>query len=185
MVWRRRRRDWDEEWDIFDELLERFGIGDIERMMKRRMSDIEDMIRNIEDIIRKSETGEIKPIVWGFSMRIGPDGKPEIREFGTKPTIKETGIEERKPLVDVIETDNEVQVIAEMPGVDKDDIEVNATETTLEIRAEGENRKYYETVELPAEVDPDSAKARYNNGVLEVILKKKTPKKGGKRIKIE
>ncbi len=174
MVWRRRRRDWDEEWDIFDDIF-RFGIDDI----------FERMMRDIEEIFRKAESGEIKPIVRGFSIRIGPDGKPEIREFGTKPTIKETGIEERRPLVDVIETDNEIQVIAEMPGVNKDDIELNATETTLEIRAEGENRKYYETVELPAEVDPDSAKARYNNGVLEVILKKKTPKTSGKKIKIE
>ncbi len=177
MVWRRRRRrDWDEEWDIFDEFFGRFGIDDI----------FERMMRDIEDIFRRAETGEIKPIVRGFSIRIGPDGKPEIREFGTKPepTIRE-GIEERKPLVDVIETDNEVQVIAEMPGVSKEDIELNATETSLEIRAEGESRKYYETVELPTEVEPDSAKARYNNGVLEVVLKKKTPKKSGKKIKID
>ncbi len=123
MVWRRRRRDWDEEWDIFDDIF-RFGIDDI----------FERMMRDIEEIFRKAESGEIKPIVRGFSIRIGPDGKPEIREFGTKPTIKETGIEERRPLVDVIETDNEIQVIAEMPGVNKDDIELNATETTLEIR---------------------------------------------------
>ncbi len=176
MVWRRRRRDWEDDWDtFFDEFFGRFGFEDL----------FERMMRDIEDMFRRAESGEIRPIIRGFSIRIGPDGKPEIREFGTKPTIRETGIEERKPLVDVIETDTEVQVIAEMPGVNKEDIEVNATETSLEIRAEGENRKYYETVELPAEVEPDSAKARYNNGVLEVILKKKTPKKGGKRIKIE
>uniref|UniRef100_A0A7C3M9P9 Hsp20/alpha crystallin family protein n=1 Tax=Archaeoglobus fulgidus TaxID=2234 RepID=A0A7C3M9P9_ARCFL len=174
MVWRRRRKDWEEEWDIFDDIF-RFGIDDI----------FERMMRDIENIFRRAEAGEIKPIVRGFSIRIGPDGKPEIREFGTKPTIKETGIEERRPLVDVIETDTEIQVIAEMPGVNKEDIEVNATETTLEIRAEGENRKYYETVELPSEIDPDSAKARYNNGVLEVILKKRTPKKSGKKIQID
>jgi len=175
MPWRRRRkdRDWDEEWDVFDEFF-RFGIDDI----------FERMMRDIEDIFRRAEMGEIKPIVRGFSIRIGPDGKPEIREFGTKPTIRESGIEERKPLVDVIETDNEIQVIAEMPGVNKEDIELKATETSLEIRASGENRKYYETVDLPAEVDPDSAKARYNNGVLEVVLTKKA-QKGGKKIKID
>lgn len=176
MVWRKRRRDkdWDEEWDIFSDFF-RFGIDDV----------FERMMRDIENIFRKAEMGEIKPIVRGFSIRIGPDGKPEIREFGTKPTIKEAGIEERKPLVDVIETDNEVQVIAEMPGVNKEDIELNADERSLEIKAEGENRKYYETVELPAEVVPDSAKARYNNGVLEVVLRKRTPKTSGKKIKIE
>lgn len=173
MVWRRRRRDREEDeedfwdWDPF---------RDFDEIFRRMMKDI-------ERAFRFGEMGEFKPIVRGFSIRIGPDGRPEIREFGTKPLIKETGIEERKPLVDVIETDNEVQVIAEMPGVRKEDIELKATERSLEIKAEGENRKYHEIVNLPAEVDPDSAKARYNNGVLEVTLAKKAG--GGKKIKIE
>jgi len=178
MVWRRKRRerDWDDifeeffgrEFDIFDDIFERM-IRDLEEIMKR---------------VEKGE-GEIRPIIRGFSIRIGPDGKPEIKEFGTKPPISEEGIEERKPLIDVIETDDEVQVIAEMPGVNKDDIDLNATEKSLEIKAEGENRRYYEVVELPCEVIPDSAKARYNNGVLEVIFRKKHPEKKGKKIKIE
>lgn len=176
MVWRKRKKDWEEDWDPFDEIFRRFSAFDdvFERMMK-----------DFEEIMRRAEKGEIKPIIRGFSIRIGPDGKPEIREFGTKEIREIRGIEERKPLVDVIETDDEVQVIAEMPGISKDDIELKATEKSLEIKAEGESRKYYEVVDLPAEVDPDSAKARYNNGVLEVILKKKYPKKGGKKIQVE
>lgn len=175
-MWRRKKKDWEEreeediwDWDPFK---------DFDEIFKK-------MMRDIENAFRLGEMGEIKPIVRGFSIRIGPDGKPEIREFGTKPVIKELGVEERKPLVDVIETDDEVQVIAEMPGVNKDDIELHATEKTLEIKAEGENRKYFEKVELPAEVNPDSAKARYNNGVLEVILKKREPKRSGKKIQVE
>jgi HSP20 family protein len=177
MVWRRKRRDWEDDWDrFFEDVFGRFSFFD---------EIMEKMMRDFEEIFKRAESGEIKPIVRGFSIRIGPDGKPEIREFGTKPMIRESGIEERKPLVDVIETDDEVQVIAEMPGVNKEDIELNATDTSLEIKAEGENRKYYEVVDLPAEVVPDSAKARYNNGVLEVVMKKKQPKKGGKKIKVE
>ncbi|RLI85551.1 MAG: Hsp20/alpha crystallin family protein [Archaeoglobales archaeon] len=171
MWWRKRRR---EEWDPFDI----FRGGFIDDIFERMIRDIEEMFRRFE----RGE-GEIKPIVRGFSIRIGPDGKPEIKEFGTKPEIK--GIEERKPLIDVIEADDEVQVIAEMPGVNKDDIELNATEKELEIKAESESRRYYEKVELPCEVLPDTAKARYNNGVLEVIFKKKYPEKKGKKIKIE
>ncbi|MCS7121574.1 MAG: Hsp20/alpha crystallin family protein [Archaeoglobaceae archaeon] len=176
MVWRKRRKDWEEDWDPFDEIFRRFGAFDdiFERMMK-----------DFEEVMKRAEKGEIKPIIRGFSIRIGPDGKPEIREFGTKGVREIMGIEERKPLVDVIETDDEVQVIAEMPGISKDDIELNATEKSLEIRAESESRKYHEVVELPAEVDPDSAKAKYNNGVLEVILKKKYSKKSGKKIQVE
>jgi len=175
LVWWRRRKDreWDDffeeffgrEFEVFDEIFER-------------------MMRDIEEMFRMAEKGEIKPIVRGFSIRIGPDGKPEIKEFGTKQPIVE-GVEERRPLIDVIETDDEVQVIAEMPGVKKEDIDLNATEKTLEIRAEGENRRYHEIVELPCEVIPESAKARYNNGVLEVVFKKKYPEKKGKKIKVE
>ncbi len=175
MVWRRRKRDWE---DIFEEFFGReFEIFDdiFERMM-----------RDIEEMLRLAERGEIKPIVRGFSIRIGPDGKPEIKEFGTKPeALVREGVEERRPLIDVIETDDEVQVIAEMPGVRKEDIDLNATERTLEIKAEGENRRYHEIVELPCEVIPDSAKARYNNGVLEVVFKKKHPERKGKKIKVE
>ncbi|AEA46761.1 archaeal heat shock protein Hsp20 [Archaeoglobus veneficus] len=175
MVWRRRKRDRD---DIFDEFFGReFELFDeiFDRMM-----------RDFDEIFRRAASGEIKPIVRGFSIRIGPDGKPEIREFGTKPEGVSQGIEERKPLIDVMETDEEVHVIAEMPGVNKDDIDVSASETSVEIKAEGENRKYYEVVDLPCEVVPDSAKARYNNGVLEIIFKKKYPKKEDrKKIKVE
>ncbi|ADB57873.1 archaeal heat shock protein Hsp20 [Archaeoglobus profundus] len=173
--WRRRRR---EEWEPFDIFGREFDF--IDEIFERMVRDIEEMFRRFE----RGE-GEMKPIIRGFSIRIGPDGKPEIKEFGTKPEISETGIEERKPLIDVIETDEEVQVIAEMPGVSKEDIELNATERELEIKAESENRRYYERVELPCEVIPDSAKARYNNGVLEVIFKKKYPEKKGKKIKVE
>jgi HSP20 family protein len=176
MPWRRKRRDWD---DIFDEFFGReFEFFD---------EIMEKMLRDIDEFFRIASSGEMKPFVRGFSIRIGPDGKPEIKEFGTKPeAIRKEGIEERKPLIDVMETDEEVHVIAEMPGVNKEDIDVNASETSVEIRAEGESRKYFEVVDLPCEVIPESAKARYNNGVLEIIFKKKHPKKEEKKkIKVE
>jgi len=174
MVWRRRRKDWDDIFDVFGREFEFFD------------EVFERMFRDIDEIFRKASSGEAKPFVRGFSIRIGPDGKPEIREFGTKPDTIQAEIDERKPLVDTMETDDEVHVIVEMPGVSKEDIDLNASETKLEIKAEGENRKYFEVVNLPCEVIPESAKARYNNGVLEVILKKKYPKKEKKKkIKVE
>ncbi len=176
MPWKRKKRDWDEE-DWFEEFF-RFPFEEFDEIFRK-------MIKELDEVFRSAELMEGKPIVRGFSIKIGPDGKPEIREFGSKPSIREE-TEHRKPLVDVIETDDEIQVIAEMPGVNKEDIDLGASETKLEIRAEGESRKYHEVVELPDEIDPDSAKARYNNGVLEVILKKKRPmKESKKKIDIE
>ncbi|PCN49831.1 heat-shock protein Hsp20 [Candidatus Geothermarchaeota archaeon ex4572_27] len=128
------------------------------------------------------------PIVYGYTMTIGPDGKPVVREFGNvRPT--RTGVirpvEEREPLVDVIPGDKVIQVVAEMPGVNKEDIKLEATEDELIISAESGNRKYYKVVPLPAKVDPKSAKATYKNGVLEVVLSKVEERPRGERIRVE
>jgi HSP20 family protein len=188
--WRRRRKlfpSFEEIFAEFDKMIEEMmrGIGEeVPRglIRERRLPD--------GRIVR--ETG---PIVWGYSVTIGPDGKPQIREFGNvKPRIRETPfgvkpsvevLEEREPLVDVIETEDHVKIIAELPGVEKDDIKLNATEKTLTISVDTERRRYYKELQLPVEVDPESAKALYKNGVLEVQLVKKVKSKPGKHIKIE
>ena len=166
--------DWFEEWgfgDIFEEFDERF------RKLQRRLNQM------IREALESPETYG-KPMIYGWSVRIGPDGKPEIREFGNvKPSIREETV--REPLVDVIEGDNKISVTAEVPGVSKDDIDLEITEKTLTIKVDTKDRKYYKEIELPSEVIPDTAKATYQNGVLDVEIKKVKPKKGGKKVKIE
>jgi HSP20 family protein len=66
---------------------------------------------------------EVGPLVYGYSMTVGPDGKPRIREFGNvKPSrLKHGGFSrpeisgETEPLMDVTTTDKEVKVVVEMP----------------------------------------------------------------------
>ncbi|MGB9816013.1 MAG: archaeal heat shock protein Hsp20 [Desulfurococcaceae archaeon] len=182
--WRRRRRIWDED-EFFD--IDRI-FEDMMKLLKefeKRM--FEEMREYRFEKPREYERVE-GPFIYGFSITIGPDGKPVIREFGNvrrvrgKPSI----VEEREPLVDVFESENEVTVVAEMPGVDKDKIDVKVTEDgkTLIINASNGGRKYYKEIELPAKVDPSSAKASYKNGVLEVKLRK-TGKEESKGIKIK
>ena len=168
---------WSRRWgDIFDEFDEYF------RDMRRRMNML------IRDAMsgKLPESKEGGPYIYGWSFRIGPDGKPVFQEFGNIP---QRGIAElpgsREPLVDVQETDDEVQVTAEVPGVKKEEIDLEVTGNTLIIKVEGKDRKYYKEVELPAEVDPNSAKASYNNGVLDIQLKKVKPRSKGKKIKIK
>lgn len=185
MPWRRRRRDWN---DLFDDI---FG-----REFEYFDEIAEKMFRDLDDFFRTSMKGEGtgfgKPFVKGFSIRLGPEGKPEIKEFGSKPNVtrkSESGeetSEERRPLIDVMKGDEEVSVIAEMPGVNKEDIDISASETSVDIRADGPTRRYSESVDLGCEVIPDSAKARYNNGVLEIAFKRKEPKKEErKKVNIE
>lgn len=170
-----------------------------DRMKQEMEREFEEMEKRIpKDLIREyttSEGGKVRevgPMVYGYSMTVGPDGKPRIREFGnvkpsrlgfagfTRPEISS----ETEPLVDVTTTDKEVKVVVEMPGVGKDKIKVNAYDNTVEVKSEDPRRKYHRTIEIPVETDIETAKSNYNNGILEVTFKKKEQTKG-KTIKIE
>ncbi|MGZ4916656.1 MAG: archaeal heat shock protein Hsp20 [Halobacteriota archaeon] len=162
-------------------------------MVRRRRGFFDDFFgQDFEEIIEQmfqdlQEGKETKPFIYGFSMTQRPGEAPEVREFGNvQPFGKNIKREEeRKPLIDVIETNDEVHVIAELPGVDRSDIRLDATENRLDIRAQNDLRKYSEHVELPVNVDPHSAKATYRNGVLEVKLKRVEPKEETSHISVE
>jgi HSP20 family protein len=123
-----------------------------------------------------STVRELGPFVYGYSLKIGSDGKPKIREFGNvKPSRLGPEVkEEREPLVDIIETNGEVHIVAELPGVEKTDIKLHGTEDTLVMLVDTPQHKYYKEVKLPVKVKVKEAKTQYKNGVLEITLPKTT-----------
>ncbi|TYL39891.1 Hsp20/alpha crystallin family protein [Natronococcus pandeyae] len=72
--------------------------------------------------------------------------------------------------VDIHETDDQVRVVADLPGVEKDNINLECDGKTLTISAQSEHRQYDERVSLPQRVNEHTASATYNNGVLEVVF---------------
>ena len=162
-------------------------------MVKKERRDPFDMFRDFDEMfsemLREMESGHIQqggPFFYGFSMNQRPGEEPEIREFGNiHPGRENVEIGERKPLIDVFEADGTIQVVAEMPGIEKADVELSVDGRNLEIQAARGDRRYNETVELPEHVDENSAKATYKNGVLEVTLKKKPKVKKGKKINVD
>lgn len=178
---KKKKADEDEEpfGDIFGD------FGDIFREFQEEMN--ETMRRAFEEQEPFAKRMVNKPMVYGFSMKIGPEGRPQIQEFGNIAPSKKEVTEEREPLVDIINKEKEIDVLAEMPGVNKEDIRLNATETSLSISVQTPERKYRKELRLPAEVDSKSAKASYKNGVLEVVLTKLKPSKEEKKgeIKVE
>lgn len=176
--WPRRRRG-PFASDIFD---------DLEKQFKR---DWQYMNR----IMQNAMSGETKPpeeggpYVYGWSLRVGPDGKPRFREFGNVSPEHGMRLQQlssiREPLVDVVETDETITVTAELPGVAKEDIELEATENMLTINVDDEDRQYYKEVELPTEVDTDSAHATYQNGILDIELHKAERKQKGTKIQLD
>ncbi len=74
--------------------------------------------------------------------------------------------------IDIHEDDETIRVIADLPGVEKSDINLKCDGEMLTISAVSDHREYDERISLPARVDERSAKATYNNGILEVTLEK-------------
>jgi HSP20 family protein len=136
---------------------------------KRALSPFEEMDRLFEDYFSR---GWMRPFRWEW---------PSIGELA-KP------FEGKMPKIDVIERDDEVVVKAELPGVDKKDLDVSVTENSVTIkgttsheekeekgdyyRCEISRGAYARTVALPSYVDADKAKANFKDGVLELKLPK-------------
>jgi HSP20 family protein len=179
--------------------------------MQRIFNQIRDIQANApKELVREYQTPEgnkmreVGPIIYGYSMTIGPDGKPQVREFGNvRPSKKDRfgrggtdswGINEerpqitseREPLADVNVTDKEVRVVLEMPGVMKENIKVTASENLVEVLSNDPKRKYHKIIEIPSEANIEAVTSKYNNGILEISFdKNKQTKPKGKEIKID
>ncbi len=169
---------------------------EMEEMMDRQFKELSK--KAPKDLVRErtlpdgSKVKEWGPFIYGYSLTISPNGKPNVREFGNFKPETRMGRpridikEKREPLADVMATDDEVKVIVELPGVEKEEIKLRGTENTLTISVDTPQHKYYKELELPTEVEPKKAKSSYKNGVLEVTLKKRIKEEPkGEQIKIE
>ncbi|HXU95180.1 MAG TPA: archaeal heat shock protein Hsp20, partial [Candidatus Nitrosotalea sp.] len=128
------------------------------------------------------------PYDYGYSMTVGPDGRPVVKEYGNvRPGLLPTS-EIREPFVDVIVDNKEkiLKVVAEMPGVEKKDIKIEVVGRTVNLDAENGDKKYHSKIPIKQKVDEDSVKATYSNGILEVKFKlKEEDRPQGKRVTVE
>ena len=107
----------------------------------------------------------------------------------------------RVPTIDVVDKDNEVLVRAEMPGIDKDNLKIEATPDAVLLRAdvkkEHEEKKdnfirrerrvstYQRIIPMPVEIKPSGVKASYHDGVLEVTLPKSDQAKSRQPVRVK
>jgi HSP20 family protein len=179
--------------DLFRRKRSENWFPDIDSMMREMEKLMDEAFKNFEQPVpkklikkRKLDDGsivkEFGPIVYIYSAKIGENGKPIRRKLGNVDVFSHLITasshdtqEDREPLIDIINGKEEIKIVAELPGVAKENVKLYANENTLTIESSTvtEERRYYKKIEFPEFVKPSSGKSHYKNGILEITFKKK------------
>ena len=180
----RRRKDFGDWRDDFSDIFDDFGF-DFDRWN-------EHMMKTFDRMFRDPEARTYGPYVYGFTYKVGPDGKPQFEEFGNAPYRNALGNSQtvakdvREPLTDINVDDKNVYITYELPGISKEDIELNVSENNVTIRVENGPRKYYKSLDFDYRLVPGKSIAKFTNGVLDLTVEKeKKSGVSGKRVNIE
>jgi HSP20 family molecular chaperone IbpA len=117
------------------------------------------------------------------SLRVGtsrPKQRKDPYRYNVQRVYGEKKLREPKHLVDVLEGTDEITVVAEFAGFNREDLRVHVREVKLTIAAEALDRKYRKSLNLPKRVIPSTIRTTYKNGVLEIRLKKAEEKSIGR-----
>lgn len=146
---------------------------------------LSDRFFNMDDDFELTKYAKTAPSFYGYVMTIGNDGRPLVKQYGTKiPGLTVSDV--REPFVDEVidKNSNTLKLLVEMPGVDKKDIKVTIEDKYAKISAENAERKYQTQVPLKYKVD-ENPKATYANGILEVSFRLAEQKPKRKVVAVE
>jgi len=158
--------------------------SEINRIFKKMSSSFFDTDDIFEEFKGNSDSG---PFFYGYTMTVGPDGKPVVKEYGNTKSDQLPLSDTREPIVDTIVDEKEkvVKLVAEMPGVEKTDVKIVVDNKIVNLSAEHGEKKYDIKVPLQHKVDENSAKASYKNGILELVFNLVAEKQTGKKVEVE
>ncbi|MBI4671553.1 MAG: Hsp20/alpha crystallin family protein [Chloroflexi bacterium] len=170
---RRKHVKKDEEAQVHIDL----GFGELFKGLGNFLDLVSDLAEKGETLNR---TGEIKfkgsdqlRGVYGFSIRTGIGGMPQVEHFGNIRETEEGPVvaESREPLVDVFDENGAYLIVVELPGVSEEEIQVEAKDDILSLVTTGA-RKYAKEILLPGAVNSATLKKAYKNGIFELRVEK-------------
>ncbi len=135
------------------------------------IKDMIDLLKKMDEDLSRFVNGDIS--AWnedlpsggfdaGYPSSVGDPGGESVEGGGAPLELEEQR-------VDVIELDEEIIIVADVPGIRKEDISVRVKGREITIRAGDLHKRF----QLPIEIDPKRTKATYRNGILEVRISKR------------
>ena len=157
---------------------ELFGLGGLFKGIEKLV----DLAGKLEENGAMSKEGELNldhikkgmKGVYGFTINTAGGGSPKVETFGNiKKTPEGPKVdEEREPITDIFDEKDEIVVIAEMPGIEENDIKIDVKEDILDIAAVSTSRTYRKEILLPVKVLQSNLSRKFTNGILEIRIKK-------------
>lgn len=158
------------------------GFGNLFKGLGNFLDVVSELVEKAEEV--KERTGEFsagttakgEPVRGVYGIRVSTlakGGAPKVDTFGNIRTTEKGPVvdERREPIVDIFDEDGSVLLVAELPGVAEEDIELSVEGDILTLATTGK-RRYAKEILLPAAVDAASVQKSYANGILEVRAKK-------------
>ncbi len=149
------------------------GIGSIVDLVSEMAEKGQSTVEKTQEFSGEGALKDLKG-VYGFSVKMGAGGNPEVQPFGNVKTSPSGPVvdEMREPMTDVFDEKTTIQVIVEMPGVQKKDVTVDLQDDVLTVSAKNAKRKYQKEIVLPSKIKPDSLSYSFKNAILEIKLDK-------------
>ena len=152
------------------------GIGGILKGLGNLVEKLEDLAETGEQLSRSGEihgAGKEVKGIYGFTVKVGlGDKSPRIEPFGNISKDRESGHsivqEVREPMIDVFEEEDHVLIVAEMPGIRAEDVQIAVEDDLLTITAAHGDKQYRKEVLLPASFVREKMQVTCNNGVVEI-----------------
>jgi len=180
--------------DLVESGFKIFGFKIMSEKKDQKNSGLLGLINDLAKLAEKSENFQKRFEINGkkgvvdFQVRTRPLKRPttvNIRPYKTRshrnkiepmhssftPPKIDPGTE-REPIVDIIEEEEVVSIIVELPGVEEKDITWNIKGDTLTIRTSTPDKKYCKEITLPGLVKVERAKSTFRNSILEIVFQK-------------
>jgi len=107
---------------------------------------------------------------YGFTLKIGLPGERKTGGIGHGVAERGSPLKEREPVIDVFDEGHFIRVVAELPAVSDDEVDIYVKESILYLTVRAKDDSFSKSIVLPKRVKPGTMRRSLRNGILEVLV---------------